>query len=101
MNEKIFALLTEADHAELRASSRHRVQTPQPPKGQYDPFDPDDKNIVRLASWMAERRSGVPGSVIDAFKYLVALADEDRLRTWLEDRPEWAPELMKLLEHMR
>ena len=26
----------------------------------YDPFDPEDKNIVRLSAWMAHRRSGVP-----------------------------------------
>ena len=66
----------------------------------YDPFDRDDKNIVRLAAWMATRRSGVPSSTVDAFKYLVNLGDEDRLKAWLEARPEWAPELMKLLEHL-
>jgi hypothetical protein len=66
----------------------------------YDPFDPNDKNIVRLSAWMATRRSGVPQSTIDAFKYLVALGDEDRLELWLEERREWIPQLQKMLEHL-
>jgi hypothetical protein len=62
----------------------------------YDPFDPNDKNIVRLSTWMASRRSGVPQSTIDAFWFLVQVGDEARLKAWLEDRREWAPQLRNL-----
>jgi hypothetical protein len=64
----------------------------------YDPFDPDDENIIRLADWLAKRRSGVPQSTIDAFWYLVRLGDEPRLKAWLEARPSDAPTLFKLYE---
>ena len=63
---------------------------------QYDPFDPADKNIIRLADEMAKRRTGVPQSTIDAFFYLIKLNDEPRLKAWLEARPSDAPTLLKL-----
>ena len=63
---------------------------------QYDPFDPADKNIIRLADEMAKRRTGVPQSTIDAFFYLIKLNDEPRLKAWLEARPLDAPTLLKL-----
>lgn len=63
---------------------------------QYDPFDPADKNIIRLADEMARRRTGVPQSTIDAFWYLVRLNDPDRLKAWLAARPMDAPTLLKL-----
>jgi hypothetical protein len=37
----------------------------------------------------------------DAFFYLVALDDVDRLKAWLDDRPIDAPILLKLLEGRR
>jgi hypothetical protein len=63
---------------------------------QYDPFDPADKNIIRLAEEMAKRRTGVPQSTIDAFWYLVRLGDEGRLEAWLAARPLDAPKLLKI-----
>jgi hypothetical protein len=37
-------------------------------------------------------------STVDAFWYVVSLADPDRLKVWLRHRPEDAPTLLKLLE---
>jgi len=64
----------------------------------YDPFDPNDKNIVRLSTWIATRRSGVAQSTIDAFWYVVGLNDAERLKAWLSDHMQEAPTLRKLYE---
>jgi len=37
-------------------------------------------------------------STVDAFRYVVALDDMDRLKAWLADRPKDAPLLLALLE---
>lgn len=63
---------------------------------QYDPFDPADKNIIRLADEMAKRRTGVAQSTVDAFWYLVRIGDEGRLEAWLAARPLDAPKLLKI-----
>ena len=55
----------------------------------YDPFDPTDKNIVRLSTWMASRHSGVPQSTIDAFWYLVQLTEPVHSRTTLSNHGEF------------
>lgn len=39
-----------------------------------------------------------PQSTVDAFLYVVALDDVDRLKMWLDDHPLDAPILLKLLE---
>jgi hypothetical protein len=39
-----------------------------------------------------------PRSTVDAFLYVVALDDIDRLKAWLADHPDDAPTLLKLLE---
>ena len=63
----------------------------------YDPFDPNDKNIVRLSDWLAKRHR-TPQSTIDAFWYLVRLNDPDRLKAWLEARPQDQKTLIALYE---
>lgn len=39
-----------------------------------------------------------PQSTIDAFWYVVSLCDPERLNAWLDDHPQDAPFLLKLLE---
>jgi hypothetical protein len=39
-----------------------------------------------------------PQATIDAFWYVVSLCDPERFKAWLEDHPQDAPFLLKLLE---
>jgi hypothetical protein len=42
-------------------------------------------------------RAHMPGSTVNAFRYLVGLNNPDRLKAWLRQRPDEAPSLFELL----
>jgi hypothetical protein len=76
-------LVRQWEMADPRDAWRHTGE-PRP--------EPDGNQLV------PERIYRTPQSTIDAFRYVVALDDLERLKTWLADHPLDAPFLLALLE---
>jgi hypothetical protein len=88
--EEIAAIIQRLELADPRDAWRHTGEAPPPEDIRNS--DISGKPVSAPAPYRT------PLSVIDAFRYVVALDDLERLKAWLSDRPTDAPFLLGLLE---
>jgi hypothetical protein len=83
-------LVADWEGADPRDAWRHPGE--QPPRASVRNSDISPKPAS------ATRPYRTPQATIDAFWYVVSLCDPERLKAWLDDHPQDAPFLLKLLE---
>ena len=88
--EEVAAMVEQWERADPRDRWKHTGEPAPPPEVRNGALDP------------LPRREPEPypaQSTIDAFWFVIGLADPDRLKEWMRDHPKDAPTLLKLLEN--
>jgi hypothetical protein len=98
-----FSAVSEELPSDYAAQTVQQLELNDPRDAWCHTGEPAPPGIVRnsdvgIPTSVAKQPYRTPRSTVDAFRFLVALGDTERLKSWLADRAKDAPFLLALLE---